>query len=151
MAQIPVDLPASGEPETGLDYVRRMLANAKRTSLLMLDAVARAYGDKVAEEQEALGLLADIAAETYALESAFLRTQKIPEERRELPLELTVIYACDAADRIAVNASNLAAALVDGAELATTLAELAPSTKVNTIATRRRIAAKLLEVRRYFL
>jgi alkylation response protein AidB-like acyl-CoA dehydrogenase len=141
----------SGVPEApatteGLDYVSHLLTQVKHTSLLMLDAVTSAFDDKFAEEQEVLGLIADIVAETYALESAYLRTAKLAEDQRELPLLLTSIYANDAADRIAVNARNLGAALGHGAQ---TLSHLAPMQPINAIAARRHIAAALLETGRY--
>lgn len=136
-------------PAAGLVYVQQVLVNAKRASILTLAAVARAFGDKFAEEQEVLGLVADIVAETYALESAYLRTCKLAEDRRELPLELTCIYANDVADRIAVNARNLAASLANNTELSTALAQFASTQPINTIAARRRVAAALLELGRY--
>ncbi|MBI3425441.1 MAG: acyl-CoA dehydrogenase family protein [Acidobacteria bacterium] len=133
----------------GLVYVQQVLTQAKRTSLLVLDAVARAFGDQLAEEQEVLGLVADIVAETYALESACLRTQKFAEDRREFPLELTCIYANDAAERIALNARSLAATLEGAVELSEVLARLAAVRPLNTIAARRRVAASLLASGRY--
>ncbi|MBI1760728.1 MAG: acyl-CoA dehydrogenase family protein [Acidobacteria bacterium] len=133
----------------GLVYVQQVLTQAKRTSLLVLDAVARAFGDQFAEEQEVLGLVADIVAETYALESACLRTQKFAEDRREFPLELTCIYANDAAERIALNARSLAATLEGAVELSEVLARLAAVRPLNTIAARRRVAASLLASGRY--
>lgn len=148
-AQLLACLPEPPAAAEGLDYVCNTLAQAKGISLLMLDAVARAFGDKFAEEQEVLGLLADIVAETYALESASLRTAKLAEERRALPLVLTSLYANDTADRIAVSARNLAAALADGAELNKALSHLPPAQPINAIAARRRVATALLETGRY--
>ena len=147
--QVLANLPKRASTDEGLDYVQGVLAQAKGTSLLMLDAVARAFGDKFAEEQEVLGLIADIVAETYALESSYLRTAKLPEDRREFPLKLTSIYASDAADRIATNARNLAAVLECSTELNQALSSLASAQPINTVAARRRITAALLETGRY--
>jgi alkylation response protein AidB-like acyl-CoA dehydrogenase len=144
------------EQPADLTYVLRVLNDTKRTAILALDAVARAYGDKAAEEQEVLGLAADIVAEVFAVESAYLRTQKLIEQRGEqdaaMPLELARVYASDAAERTAVNARNLAATLADlNAENTfwQLVGRLAPVRPINTVAARRRIAAKLLEARRY--
>lgn len=145
-AQILSGAPAAAATTEGLDYVGKVLVQAKHTSLLMLDAVASALGDKFAEEQEVLGLVADIVAETYALESAYLRTAKLVEDRRELPLLLTSVYANDAADRIIVNARNLVAALGQGTQA---LSRFAPIQPINAIAARRHIAGALLETGRY--
>jgi alkylation response protein AidB-like acyl-CoA dehydrogenase len=148
-AQILAAAPVAAATAEGLAYIRNVLGQVKATSILVLDAVARAFGDKYAEEQEVLGLVADIVAETYALESAYLRTAKLAEDRRELPLVLASIYANDAADRIAVNARQLAAALVNGTQLSQTLTSLAATQTINTIAARRQIADALLETNRY--
>lgn len=143
------------QPE-GLFYVLRVLNDAKRTALLALDAVARAYGEKAAEEQEVLGLVADIVAETYAVESAYLRTQKLVETRDaeavRIPLELARVYASDAAERLAVTARNLGAALTgqpDNQALWRSFEALAPARPIDTVAARRRIADELLDAQRY--
>jgi hypothetical protein len=143
---------AGTEQPEGLFYVQRAMTEAKRTAILALDAVARCYGDKAAEEQEVLGLVADIVAEAFAVESAWLRTQKLLANRGErdaaIPLEMARVYASDAADRVATNARNLAAMLTEaGVEHA--FDHLAQPRPLNTIAARRRIAEALLEAKRY--
>jgi alkylation response protein AidB-like acyl-CoA dehydrogenase len=139
----------------GLDYAGQLLDHAKRTAILSLDAVSRQYGDKISEEQEVLGLAADLLIEVYAIESALLRTQKLIASRGagQCPLQtdLTLTYASDAADRVTLLARNLAAAL-DGDEAATLLSavtRLAPQAPINAVAARRRIAEAMIEVGRY--
>ncbi len=139
-------------PPADLSYVLRALNDAKRTAILALDAVARAFGERAAEEQEVLGLVADIVIETYALESAYLRAHKQGTARGEIPMEMARVYASDAAERIALNARVLAAALAhagDSAALWRAFERLAPGRPIDTVAARRRIAADLLEARRY--
>ncbi len=143
---------AGAEQPEGLFYVQRAMTEAKRTAILALDAVVRCYGDKAAEEQEVLGLVADIVAEAFAVESAWLRTQKLLANRGErdaaIPLEMARVYASDAADRVAVNARNLAATLTE-AGIEHAFDHLAQPRPLNTIAARRRIAEALLEAKRY--
>src|SRR5262249_46822871 len=144
------------EQPADLNYVLRVMNDAKRTAILALNAVARAYGDKAAEEQEVLGLVADIVTEAFAVESAYLRTQKLIEQRgaevAQIPLQMSRVYASDAAERVAVSARNLAAALADlSAEnrLWQMFEWLAPVRPINTVAARGRIAEALLEAKRY--
>jgi alkylation response protein AidB-like acyl-CoA dehydrogenase len=140
----------------GLFYVLRILNDVKRTAVLALDAVARAFGDKAADEQEVLGLVADIVAEVFAVESVYLRTQKMVDARGadavQVPLDMARVYASDAAERTAVNARNLAAALDEQSgnqDLWRAFEALAPTRPIDTIAARRRIAGDLLEAQRY--
>lgn len=143
------------QPE-GLFYVLRVLNDLKRTAVLALDAVARAFGDQAAAEQEVLGLVSDIVAEAFAVESAYLRTQKLVDSRGEeavpIPLDMARVYASDAAERTAVNARSLAAALsgqTGNQEFWRAVEALAPSRPIDTVAARRRIADDLLEAQRY--
>ena len=134
-------------------FVHRKLKNAKETSRLALAAIAEAYGDKFSEEQEAVALAADIVIEAYAVESALLRTEKLiaskGREHAALAIDLTSVYASDAADRIAVAASNLAAGLNEPKKLREAFERLSLHRPVNTIAARRRIADAMIEANRY--
>jgi len=136
-----------------LTYVHRVLANAKELARLSLAAIAQAFGDKFSEEQEAVALAADITAEAYAIESALLRTEKMIKARGlehcSLVIDLTSVYASDAADRIAVAASNLCAGLNEPKKLREAFERLSTHRTVNTIAARRRIAAVMIETGRY--
>jgi alkylation response protein AidB-like acyl-CoA dehydrogenase len=142
--------------DTGMLYVKLELADAKKTALLCLAAAARHYGEQIQEEQEALGLLANILMEIYAIESAWLRTEKLIAARGEapcqIPIEITRAYASDGADRIALEARHLMAAL-DGINetdpLWMAVARLAPPRPINTVEARRRIAEAITEAGRY--
>lgn len=137
-------------------YLERSVRSAKRTAILALDAIARAFEEKASEEQESLALAADITAEAFAVESALLRTRKLLDARgkqaAEIPLAMACVYASDACDRITIAARNLAAAMEGwtGQEtLWTSIDRLSPGRPYNTLAARRRIAARLLELQRY--
>jgi hypothetical protein len=146
----------SGSTPTTQGYVQQIGVNAKRAALLALDAVTKTYGDKAAEEQEALALAAEIVMEAYAIESAWLRTQKLSAASEsataQLAGELTRIYACDAAERVALNARHLLATLterVDVAALPAAFTQLVPPPPINTIAARRKVAETLSQAGRY--
>jgi alkylation response protein AidB-like acyl-CoA dehydrogenase len=130
----------------GLGYARAQLRRAKRTAVTSLVAVAERCADRLSEEQEMLGLLADTCADVYTLESACLRAEKLGDratpENSALAIDMASVYASDAADRISVNAKTLAAALgIDP------LAGFLPA--IDTIAARRRIADAVIEAGRY--
>jgi len=145
----------AGQAE-GMSYVKLALADAKRAAILTLAAASRRYGQKINEEQEVLGLIADILMEVYAIESAVLRTEKLIAGRGEaqcqIPIDITRVYASDAADRVALHARHLMAALEDGDDadqVSLALGRLVPQRPVNTVAARRRIADAIIEAGRY--
>jgi alkylation response protein AidB-like acyl-CoA dehydrogenase len=137
----------------GLAYGRRILAHVKETAQLALAALAQIYGDKLNEEQEPVALAADIVAEAYAIESTLLRTEKLlaakGREQCATIVDITHAYANDAADRVAIAASNLAAGLDEPSRLREAFEHLGWRRPINTIAARRRIADALIDARRY--
>ena len=54
----------------------RLTKGAKKVSLMLLGLAAQKFQAKLADQQEVMGYCADVVTETYALESALLRTQK---------------------------------------------------------------------------
>ncbi len=132
-----------------------VLGNAKKTALLLLNAVAQQYQDKAGEEQEALGLLAEMLMEVYAIESVALRTEKLrasrDQEQCRIPLEITRAYASDAADRSNLTARRLLASLNEAAQekLWPALNQLAPARPVNIVAAQRHIADTIIEAGKY--
>lgn len=141
--------------EDNSDVVRGKIAEAKRTGILALRAVARRFGEQAREQQQVLALVADVVIDAYVMESAWLRTQKrVAQNGRaanQIPLEMTTVYACDAADRIAVNARNLAGALGDNhaSGLADAALRLLAQPPVDTVALRHSIAQALINSGRY--
>jgi alkylation response protein AidB-like acyl-CoA dehydrogenase len=140
-------------PGAGLDYVRRTLAYVKEAAQLSLAALQHNFGEKLGEEQEAAALVADIGAEAYAIESALLRTEKLVaskgEEACATAIDIARAYTNDAADRVALSARNLAAALDKPEKLAAAFELLAPQRPINAIAARRNIAEAMIEAGRY--
>jgi alkylation response protein AidB-like acyl-CoA dehydrogenase len=103
-----------------------LIANAKKLSLLALGVAAQKYGSKIDDEQQVLGNIADIVIETYAMESAWLRTMKLVSSRGraacEAPIGMTRLYVNDAMGRLDLWARELLAACASGDELRTMLA-----------------------------
>ena len=140
----------------GAYYVRHLLSNAKHVGLIALHAAVKKYGEKLADEQEIVGLLADILMEIYAIESVLLRSEKLVQSRgaqeARLAVEMSRVYANDAAERVAQSARNLAAVIAESDERApiwSALGRLAPEHPINAIAARRRIADALIDANRY--
>jgi alkylation response protein AidB-like acyl-CoA dehydrogenase len=144
--------------ETLFSAERDLLARAKRLVIFSLSRARAAYGDALASEQEILGHIADITIEIYALESALLRTLKLlsarPEPDCATPVDITRLYASDAADRMEHSAKQIIAALEPLEEIDAPLdsvRRLTRHTTFNTVAARRRIAHSIIKAGRYHL
>jgi alkylation response protein AidB-like acyl-CoA dehydrogenase len=90
------------------------------------------------EEQELLGHVADVAIELYAIESARLRTEKIGANT-----DILDVYTADATARIWHSARCVLAALGGQAGWAAEVDALAARPPFDTVAARRRIAARV--------
>ena len=128
-----------------------MARGAKTAALLCLGRAVESLGERLSEEQEVLGHFADVAMETYALESAVLRARKKAESGgagTDGYAWATRCFAQDALDRIEVHARRLLAALQQGDALAASLAALQQMLRretADTVSLRRQVAALTLE------
>ena len=140
-----------------LAHTRQLLSGAKRLVAYTLGSAKAVYGNSLAEEQEVLGHIANIVIETYALESAILRTEKLCSARGgidcEIPLEVVGVFAADAADRLTHSAKQIVAALATepAVDRFDEVLKLIPQRTFNTIAARRRIANSVIKAGRYHL
>ena len=134
----------------------KLMQNAKKVALMTLGTAAQKYMMGLADEQEVLLGVADIIMDTYAMESAILRTQKMAASQSEDTLaryvDMTRVFCNDAVERIETQAKNTLAAMAEGDELRTLLAALRRFTKMtpmNTVAARQRIANAMIEANKY--
>jgi alkylation response protein AidB-like acyl-CoA dehydrogenase len=133
------------------DEEDRLVGNAKRIALLSLAAAHRKYEGRLDQQQEILMLIADMVIETYAMESALLRSRKLARQGKQTGAgDLTAVLLRDGMARIEIAARNvLATAPNPGAmELVRRLAGYQP---VDAIELRRRIARRLLQTERYIV
>lgn len=144
------------EDDSFLAAEARMAAGAKKVALAGLGLAVQKYGQALSDEQEVLGLFADLAMETYALESVVLRVRKRAEALGEAKCALQAAavrcFAQDAMDRIEAGGRRLLATLEEGDMLRTYLAALKRFTKrevVNTVALRRQVAEATIEAGGY--
>ena len=71
-----------GELEGPLAEERKLVAQAKKLGLFAAGAATQKYMQAIQDQQEVMGAIADMTIETYAMESAVLRAQKMVERER---------------------------------------------------------------------
>jgi len=135
----------------------RTVAAFKKVVLMTLGTAMQTYGEKLADQQEVLGYVADIISETYASESAVLRAQQAAaggEQSASLQEVAARVYVNDAAQRLEAAARSALAGMSEGDTLRTLLAALRRVLKVapiNTIALRRVLADAAIQKGGYIL
>jgi alkylation response protein AidB-like acyl-CoA dehydrogenase len=149
-------MPTFDLDESLLATEQKLAQNAKKVALMTLGTAAQKYMMGLSEQQEILMSIADIIMDTYAMESAILRTKKLAaasgEDSAAQYAEMTRVFCNDAIERIEAEAKNTLAAMAEGDELRTLLAALRRFTKMtpmNTVAARQRIAQAMIEANRY--
>jgi alkylation response protein AidB-like acyl-CoA dehydrogenase len=143
-------------PEGVLAEEARAIANCKKMFLQAAGGAVQKFREKLADEQELIGALANIVMEIYAMESALLRTQKAANAKGEAAVPVMIdaarVFIADAAERVDHEAKRAIAAVHEGDMLMTQMAVLKRFGKrpaVDTIALRRRIAAAVQAQDRY--
>jgi alkylation response protein AidB-like acyl-CoA dehydrogenase len=131
----------------------RLVENAKKTALLTLGIAYQKFGLALEEQQEVLAAITDIAMNAFAMESVYLRAQKLAKlGKGEIVADVTSVFLREAMEIVESAARNALAGSSDGDALRTNMAVLKRFTKfepVNAIAARRRIAERLLAAGRY--
>ena len=136
--------PAGGDP----------IGNAKKAGLLILGVAYQRYLNKLEDQQEILAGITDVLMNTFAMESATLRAEKIGASGRNADnaSDMAAVFTEEALETIDRTARTVLAACSEGDELRTHLAVLRRFTKrdpANLIELRRKIAARLLQAERY--
>src|SRR5437660_1847239 len=121
--------PSSGEEIDGpLAEERKLVLQAKKLGLFAAGAATQKYMQAIQDQQEIMGAIADMVIESYAMESAVLRAQKIASSQggsaAALPIAMTRVYLSQAMERIEAAARKIIAAVADGDMLRTQLAIL---------------------------
>src|SRR5271167_596482 len=140
------------ELEGALPEERKLVTQAKNLGLFAAGAATQKYMQAIQDQQEVMGAIADMTIETYAMESAVLRAQKIAESSGEaaaaLPIGMTRVYLSQAMDKVESAARKIISAVAEGDMLRTQLAilrRLAKYQPFNTIELRQQIAQKMIE------
>src|SRR5207342_3333809 len=119
---------AGEELEGPLAEERKLVGQAKKLGLFAAGSATQKYMQAIQDQQEIMGAIADMTIETYAMESAVLRAQKIVEQKGEeaasLPVAMTRVYLTKAREKIESAARKVIAAVAEGDMMRTQLAIL---------------------------
>ncbi len=145
--------PSTGEEIEGpLAEEQKLVGQAKRLGLFASGSATQKYMQAIQEQQEIMGAIADMTIETYAMESAVLRAQKIVASKGDsaaaLPVAMTRVYLTQAMEKVESAAKKVIAAVAEGDMLRTQLAilrRLAKYEPFNTVELRQTIAQRMIE------
>ncbi|MBA4602184.1 acyl-CoA dehydrogenase family protein [Thermoactinomyces sp. AMNI-1] len=141
-----------------LEAEENYVENARKIFLMIAGLATQKLGDKIQTEQEILRDLSDIAIETFAMESALLRTKKAigknGEEKEQAKIDYTQAFIYDAMQKVDALARHALAAMEEGDELRTVLSMLKKLTRiapVNEVALKRRMAKRIIDAEKYIV
>jgi alkylation response protein AidB-like acyl-CoA dehydrogenase len=150
--------PSAEDLEGALADERKLVAQAKKLGLFVSGAATQKYMQKIQDQQEVMGAIADMTIEIYAMESAVLRAQKMVEQKSEaaaaLPIAMTRVYLTQALEKVEAAAKKVIADVAEGDMLRTQLAivrRLSKHEPFNTVALRQQIAQRTIEAGKYTL
>jgi butyryl-CoA dehydrogenase len=130
---------------------RALLANAKKLGLFCAGAASQKFGMELGDQQEVMGMLADLLAEVLVLDSVILRTEKM-RGRSALAVKLAKYYAARSFRIVESAAERVIGTVAEGDMLRTQMAIFRRLTKhepINTVSIGREIAATMVEAGRY--
>lgn len=144
------------EPEGLFAQEHKLIANLKKAILLTAGAAVQKFMMGLSNEQEILMNVADMVIDTYVLESALLRTEKLVATKGEaaakIQIEITKTLSHDTADKVNKSGKDAIYSMAEGDELRMMLVGIKRFTKYvgyNTKVSRRNIAAALIEAHQY--
>jgi len=133
-----------------------LVKNAKKIGLLAAGLAAQKFGKGIEKEQEILVNIADIVSNTYAMESAVLRTEKAIAkdgvEKGKQKLLYTQIFCQEAFNEIEQHAKETLVATETGDALrmmVSALRKFTRHTPINVIAKKREASEKLIEAEKF--
>ena len=148
--------PSSEELEGTLAAEHKVVSNAKKLSLLVAGAASQKYMQKLADQQEIMGAIADMVIETFAMDSCVLRAHKFieanGEQKSALVRAMTQIYITGAMNRLEASAKKVIAAVAEGDMLRTQMAivrRLVKFEPANVIGLEEQVATRVLETGKY--
>jgi len=137
---------------------RKLVASGKKLGLFAAGIASQKYMQAIQDQQEIMGTIADMAIESYAMESAVLRAQKLAARNGEaesgLAIAMTRVYLVGAFEKIESAARKIVAAVSEGDMLRSQMAivrRLGKHEPFNTVALRQKIAQRLIEAGKYVI
>ncbi len=151
--KLQAELLAGPSASGGGDEETKLVENAKKVALFALGVAFQKYMNAIEDQQEIMAAISDISMNVFAMESALLRSQKLTKlGKGENARDMVAVFLREAMETVESAGRTVLAACSDGDALRTNLAVLKRFTKfepVDSIAARRRIAARLLQADRY--
>jgi alkylation response protein AidB-like acyl-CoA dehydrogenase len=148
--------PSFEELEGTLAAEQKIVSNAKKLSMLVAGAASQKYMQKLADQQEIMGAIADMVIEAFTMDSCLLRARKFietnGEQKAALVTAMTQIYIAGAMSRLEASAKKVIAAVAEGDMMRTQMAivrRLVKFEPVNVIALQEQVAARVLETGKY--
>lgn len=144
------------DDDTPFAAEKKIIANLKKSILMVAGAAVQKLMMKLSDEQEILMNVADMAIETFVAESTLLRVMKLAEKNGEAAVhnetDLMRIYLNDAVDKVNKAGKEAINAFAEGDEQRMMLLGLKRFTKAapfNSKDARRRISDKLVAENKY--
>ncbi len=144
------------ELDGALAEERKRVAAAKKICLFAAGFASQRFMQAIQDQQEIMGAIANLTIETYAMESALLRAEKLVARNGEAAcanaVAMTQIYLASAFDRVESASRLVLAASAEGDMLRSQMAILRRLCKFdpfNTVALRQRVAQRVLEIGKY--
>ena len=144
MGEIVAPLPPV-EDVSGLNREKEAISRAKKLALMAAGLAVQKFKEKIEQEQEVLGMIADMAIEIYAMESSYLRAVKTGSELQEKYVKIFVAESFAKIERLA---KDLLAYVSEGDEQRTYLAVVRKFAKlppVNTVKLTREVADVIID------
>jgi alkylation response protein AidB-like acyl-CoA dehydrogenase len=147
-----MSIPDMGEEEEGLFVAeKKVIRNMKKAVLMVAGAAVQKFMMKLSEEQEIIMNIADMMIETYACESALLRTEKLiqknGEEATALQTDMLRVYLQESVGKVNKAGATAINSFAEGDEQRVMLMGLKRFTKIapfNTKDARRRVAEAMI-------
>lgn len=144
------------DDETTFAKERKAVVNMKKCILMVAGAAVQKLMMTLDKEQEILMNIADMAIETFEVESTLLRVMKMVDKTGEAnclqELDMMRVYLCDAMDRVNKFAKDAINSFASGDEQRMMLLGLKRFTKIepfNVKDARRRVADKMIGEGKY--
>jgi butyryl-CoA dehydrogenase len=135
---------------------RKLVASAKKMGLFAAGIAMQKYMQAIQEQQELMGAIANMAIETYAMESGLLRSQKLAAQHGESgaahAIAMAQTHMAGAMERVESAARKVVAAVAEGDMLRSylgVLRRLGKHEPWNAVALRQKIAQRVIEAGKY--
>ena len=152
-----LSIPSNNKSSDELFLEEKMvLKNFKKAILLVAGSATEKLGSKLSEEQEIMMNISDMIIDTYMLESALLKTEKLirkdGQNKHKEKIAICINFLHYAADKLNKNGKEAIYAMANGDEQTILLLGLKRFTKVKAVNLknqRRIIAKKVIEENKY--